>query len=539
MKALKDTMLSTEKGTDEYNDALRKSADIMHTLKEQTEELNASAMDFGQIAGNIIKATGGMVAGFQAAKATMSLFGIENENVINALKKMQDLMAITQALPALDNGIKAFKRLGLVIKSATAGMNGFKAALASTGIGLAVVALGLLIANWDKVSGAMKRWGIIHEDTNKKLEEQRKKLEEANAELKKAQQAYEDWEKTDKIGRLNKQRKEEYEMLSRLVEKYERLASAAGKASDAENNREKWKELNKRWLELEDTVRRYKNLQREILNDEMSFIETVSPKDWMSEDWFLKWKKDVEDQIYADKDKKAIKVPAKLDFEPEDEDVSKADELRNKITNIVEGLRGAFITPEEQYQQEIDALDVALKTKLIKEEEYLKLRDALNREQTQNEINRYSIAANAIGNIFSSLGDMMEEGSEEAKALQIMGATINMLAGITAAIAGAFTTHSGPWDIALAALQATAIAASGGATIAKMSQTTKASANSGSSYRPSTSAITSLNVPVQYTKDVQGASIEGSIKDTRVYVTESDITNTQRKVDVAESEARF
>ena len=45
--------------------------------------------------------------------------------------------------------------------------------------------------------------------------------------------------------------------------------------------------------------------------------------------------------------------------------------------------------------------------------------------------------------------------------------------------------------------------------------------------------------PVQYTQDVQGASIEGAIQDQRVYVTESDITNTQRKVDVAESEAIF
>jgi len=39
------------------------SAEIMHTLKEQNEELNASAMDFGQITGNVVKATGGLVAG--------------------------------------------------------------------------------------------------------------------------------------------------------------------------------------------------------------------------------------------------------------------------------------------------------------------------------------------------------------------------------------------------------------------------------------------------------------------------------------------
>jgi uncharacterized protein YukE len=56
-------MLSTEQGTEEYNQAMSQAANIMHTLKEQTEEMNASAMDFGQIAGNSVKALGGMVAG--------------------------------------------------------------------------------------------------------------------------------------------------------------------------------------------------------------------------------------------------------------------------------------------------------------------------------------------------------------------------------------------------------------------------------------------------------------------------------------------
>ena len=74
-------MLSTEEGTKEYNDALQKAANIQHTLKEQMEEVNASAMDFGQIAGNVVKATGGIVAGFQAAKATMNLFGVDDEAV--------------------------------------------------------------------------------------------------------------------------------------------------------------------------------------------------------------------------------------------------------------------------------------------------------------------------------------------------------------------------------------------------------------------------------------------------------------------------
>ena len=164
LKRLKDTLLSTEEGTKEYNDVLQQAADIQHTLKEQMEEVNASAMDFGQITGNVVKATGGLVAGLQAAKATMNLFGVENEEVLKSLEKMQNLMAITQAIPALDDGIKAFKRLGIAIKSAAAATGTLGKALMTTGIGLAVAAVAALAANWDKVKVALGGVNKEYED---------------------------------------------------------------------------------------------------------------------------------------------------------------------------------------------------------------------------------------------------------------------------------------------------------------------------------------------------------------------------------------
>lgn len=560
LKQLKDTMLSTEQGTEEYNKALRQSAEIMHTLKEQNEELNASAMDFGQITGNIVKATGGLVAGLQAAKATMNLFGVENETVIKSLQQMQNLMAITQALPALDNGVKAFKRLGLVIKSVTAGMNGFKAALISTGIGAAVVAVGLLAANWDKVTDAMKRWGIINEDTKTKLDEQKKKVEELNGEIARLQGKYEDWERQQKYSKLNENAKKEYDNITNSLEglgfKLQEVNDLREKenAEQASGWKARWNQYNQEGIALLNQITQLKNRQKSILDNADSYKqlkkeikETGEESNKVSELEILMWDaiqkmtpSSLQDELLAKFGGSGIPIPVKfVPDEEEEEDTSFEDAFRQKIESTVESLRNAFITPDEQYQQEIDALDVALNTKLIKEEEYLKLRDALNREQTQREVMRYSTAAASIGDIFNSLGDLMEEGSKEQKALQIMGATINMLGGITAAIAGAFTTHSGPWDIALAAIQATAIAASGAATIAKMAKTNKNNASSGSSYKPSTAALTSLTAPVQYTQDVQGANIEGAIKDTRVVVTEGDISSTQKRVHVAESENRY
>ena len=122
---------------------------------------------------------------------------------------------------------------------------------------------------------------------------------------------------------------------------------------------------------------------------------------------------------------------------------------------------------------------------------------------------------------------------------------VSMLAGIGGAIASAFMPVNAGMtifgQIAMAASTSASVLASG---IAQLLQIKNANQNStlgstGSFAKPNTSAITSINAPVQYTQDVQGASIEGAIKDTRVYVTEADISRTQKRVDVAESEARY
>ena len=100
-------------------------------------------------------------------------------------------------------------------------------------------------------------------------------------------------------------------------------------------------------------------------------------------------------------------------------------------------------------------------------------------------------------------------------------------------------------QIAMAATTSAAVLASG---VAQIQQIHNATSNGGlgdigfdfgSLSTPSTSAINNLVTPVQYTQDVQGASIEGAIRNSKVYVTETDITNTQNRVRVTETEARY
>lgn len=184
----------------------------------------------------------------------------------------------------------------------------------------------------------------------------------------------------------------------------------------------------------------------------------------------------------------------------------------------------------------------------------------LQKEYIEQQIEMYSNLAESIGDIFGSIADMLQddikrkvengditekEGERQFKAVksfQIAQATIQMLAGITAAISGAFTTKSGPWDLVLAGTQAASIAASGIAQILKIKNTQLGGSSSVSSSAAATPVQTAPEEYVpQYTQNATGESeivnLANSIRDQRVYVLESDITDAQnrRKTRVTES----
>ena len=132
-----------------------------------------------------------------------------------------------------------------------------------------------------------------------------------------------------------------------------------------------------------------------------------------------------------------------------------------------------------------------------------------------------------------------KEGFEQSKKYQIAGATMSMLAGIASAWASSMQLMF-PANVIVGSALSAMMLGTGIAQIQKIKATQFGGDSvSGSSATPNAGAVASIQAPVQYTQDVQGANIEGAIKDTRVYVTETDITNTQNKVNVAESEARF
>lgn len=166
--------------------------------------------------------------------------------------------------------------------------------------------------------------------------------------------------------------------------------------------------------------------------------------------------------------------------------------------------------------------------------------------------NMASAALGAASSILLALADEQDEASREGfetqKKLQIAAATMSMLQGIASAWASAM--QLGPIAGPIMGGVLTAMTATlGGIQIAKIQQQqfggsgntggSGGSSNSVPDITPAFTAVQAMGQGVNSVTTIEGASADGNIKDTKVYVSETDISSTQHRVNVMESEAMY
>ena len=195
LKKYKDEMTNVDEGSEQFLKLANAAGEVKHQIDEINQSVRGASADFGDLMSSATKSANGIMGAFQAVRGTITLLGVESDNVEKAIQKMQASMAVIQGVQAIDEGVKGFKKLATAIKVATGATSGFKAALISTGIGTVVVLLGELIAHWDDVTAAMRRWGIMAEDSKKKQEELNKAQKEHLENLHQLQNDYDEWVK--------------------------------------------------------------------------------------------------------------------------------------------------------------------------------------------------------------------------------------------------------------------------------------------------------------------------------------------------------
>ena len=155
------------------------------------------------------------------------------------------------------------------------------------------------------------------------------------------------------------------------------------------------------------------------------------------------------------------------------------------------------------------------------------------------------VASSMMNALAEQQDETSEEGFEKQKKLQIASATISMLQGMLGAFSQSMAAFAFPLGPIIGAAMSALVAATG---IMQINQIKKQRFDGGGSETvastpsasPSVTAVKAMGGPaVNPVTNIEGASTEGTVQESRVWVSETDITDTQKKVRTVESESTY
>lgn len=559
LMAVKNEMTNLEEGSDAFLKAANKAGELKHQIDEINQSVSGASTDFGDMLGAATTALNGIIGGFTAAQGALSLFGIENEDVIKSIKQLQALMAVGQGIAQIDEGIKAMNKLQHAIKGTSVAAKLLKGVLTPKSMLLIIAALTTLIKLWQKFGDDIKnsipligKVTKVFDTWNTSIEDNIKKQEELQQAVADTQEKYDELVKNDKISKLNENAKKSYdELISKQKENNALIDVYQAKLNAAANNEQEWNKIRQ---EANAAL-----LERDRLLGEINKL-LADPKSYEKPAKAVnKVKTDVNEILTKLKDtgKDLLKDPANP-FKQLSDLADPMDHANIALARLDAQYAQGKLTMQDYYSSVIEWEE--FKLTLIDKNTEAYYKQQLVVEQLRNEASKsmtemqagwqdWSMVAQSgiggVANVLSGLADLQdtttEEGIQKQAQYQYMAAIMNTANAIIGAWTSAMTLPA-PASFILGGIQTAAAAAMGGIEIAKIKKAAEqAKAGlSGSSASVSSGALSSAIIaPIQYSSATQGAQLQSSITDTRVYVTEGDITRTQNKVHVAESENRF
>lgn len=409
-----------ETGLDEVNKKVNKLENSVESLEDQQRSLSKSmgdssqsVLDNGGAMGLLNDATGGLAMTVKDAVEASWLF-----------TKSQKAAAIQQSIATT------------VVGTSTGAMKAFRIALASTGIGLIVIGLGLLIANFDKVKKVVLNLvpglAVIGAIFTKLVETV-----------------------TDFVGVTSDASRE----LDRLGAEAEKTLAKNKFALDAYGD--KYDEYTKRKMEANNTFAQHaldiKN--SEVLTEKQKIEQLKALRERANRDILkaeddrqkdlAKKRKDADDKAKAEAQKKADEAKkAKEDaIKAEDEEQKKREEKvkedAQKSYEIDQEAKEAVASFTEFKNAEIekreDAEIAAGETKMTRIQTEYDAEKKAAEERIMNEQLVRDAKFQIANSVFDMVNMFAKKGSKLAKGVAAAQATMNTYQGITAALAAPST----------------------------------------------------------------------------------------------------
>jgi hypothetical protein len=149
---LYELALAGQTATKEYQDLLKVTQNYLRVQQQVDLQVEAGAVPAAQ---QMTMAVGGVAGAFGIAEGAAALFGTESAKLAETMLKLQAAMTIVSGVAAFNEALPTFINFKNKVVDGFNGMSAAGKAFAITGIGLLLVGLGALAANWDKVKQSM------------------------------------------------------------------------------------------------------------------------------------------------------------------------------------------------------------------------------------------------------------------------------------------------------------------------------------------------------------------------------------------------
>ncbi len=471
----------------------------------------------------------GVAGGFAAVQGAIGLFGAESKELEKQLLKVQSALALSQGLQSVGESIDSFKQLGAVIKTqVVTAFSTLRGAIVATGIGALVVALGLVIANFDKVKKVVLNLfpalgGIA-----------------------------------DLIGNLVNKVTDFIGVTSEAGRATAKLIADNDKAlKDSERNLElngdKYDEYTRRKIEANNE---FKKKQNEFLKDEQLSEEERNK-------FIVQAREKANREIVkSDEDREANRkrvAKEAADKEKKDQEERDRKEKERRLKEIEKKVAGRldedpFIAIETRRQEAIKNTDAVIQASLEKNIQAVGARvnaekaAAVEKQKIDDESQKYVVqneqakqdAYFQTGQALGALSELVGQQTAAGKVLASAQALINTFLGITQIWANK-TVIPEPFGTA-AKVAATITAAASGFAAVKGINSTKVPKGGGGVSIPSVSATSPLSPSsaVVNTTNLSSQSINAIGNSAiRAYVVETDVTSNQKRVQAIKQRARF
>jgi len=417
-------------------------------LRDRMEDVNATIKglhpDKFQMIANI---TGTLANGFAAAQGAAALLGGESEDLQKAMVRVQGAMALAQGISGLKDMQFMFAGLQTTIMTQVIPALGtLRGALIATGVGAIVVAVGMLAANWDKVTSAFRKFfGLTDWKTLEEMNKKAIKGLERELELLEAKGATEEEIFKARMKRLNvelnqiyfvwKQRslteeeRDRYEELKHLMtlererektrvkkENIEEQEDAEDKAEERRKKREELaREAEEKRIEAEQNSIERNVSMLKLHEDTLDNRLAITQLNFEKEIRTLKEKGYSEVQIQMLLNAELNKVRATYYKEQEDAQKKQQDTLKAQREKAAQD-ELSFI--QSKYDEEELAAMKAAKT----QEEFAKAQLEIRKRELQNEIQAKRDAGHATIEQEKELEAMrlanLKEAAEEEKKVE-------------------------------------------------------------------------------------------------------------------------